>query len=192
MDLINNIYIIMSTLSELTISIEKLFLRRKNVEDLSKKLGRNALTEMRTWVKKFRLDDCESVRSSYAEVLAYLNSKFISEHKADTIEMSLADGRKYPKYYIADSVEGYFVNDYRAHDAQCTPDVFRTNENFRYGNAIKKWETSLYKRHYDRDEHVHGLGDTRELSAFQRGYNMHRLYKGNEYESSDSMMYDYN
>lgn len=173
------------------ISMESIFLSKQNIKKLSASIGRNATKEMVDWTKVKKLDDYESVHMDKSEVLDYLNSEFIKAYKKEPVNVILQDGRKYPKYKIADSVEGYTVDDFRTHDAQFVQEVFRTNENFRYGNRLRKWETGLYKRHYDREEHEAGLRDTRELNTLERGYDMEKIYGENEYTSSDSIMYNY-
>jgi hypothetical protein len=174
-------------------SLKQLFLCTRNVKFVSAAIKRNALKDMVKWEKKKDIDDYESVSMSILESLDYINKEFITAHRQaqQTYTLDMSAGQKYPKYYIQEGVERYSPNDFRSHDAQFTQQVFRTNANFRYGNVIKKWETSLYKRHYDRECHADGLRDTRELNTLQRGYNMGKIFGPNDYESSDSIMYNY-
>jgi len=181
----------MTTEKHITKSLEKMFLSDSNVRDLTAYIGRDAATEMKKWASKKNLDDYESVQMDYSEALDFANIEFSKEHKHKGYELNMATGQDYPKYYIDEGVERYNVEDFRMHDAQKTQEVMRSNANFRYGNKFKKWETSLYKRHYDRDEHENGLRDTRELNTLERGYNMEKIYGDNPYESADSTMYDY-
>ena len=173
------------------ISMEAVFLSKSNIRDMSVYIGRDASEEMKKWTKTKKLDDYESVQMDYSEVLDYINIEFVKAHKKKSDGVSMQDGGKYPKYKITDNVEGYTVDDFRTHDAQYAQEVIRSNENFRYGNRFRKWETSLYKRHYDREEHEAGLRDTRELNTLERGYDMEKIYGENEYTSSDSIMYNY-
>ncbi len=176
-------------MSKLIHSLEQLFLSKSNINDVSAKLGRHAYTEMKQWASSANLDDYESIQMNWNESLDFANNKFVKKYKNKPYELNMSAGQNYPKYYIGEGVERYNVDDWRSHDAQQTQEVFRTNDNFRYGNKFKKWETSLYKRHYDRDEHEHGLRDTRELDTLVRGYRMDKIYGPNDYESSDSIMY---
>jgi hypothetical protein len=151
----------------------------------------NAEKKMKMWAKKNSLDDYESVHMDFSEVLDFINAKFIREHAHKDYELNMSAGQAHPKYYIEDGVERYSVNDWRTHDAQTVQEVFRSNSNFRYGNAIKQWRIGQHKHHYDREAHAAGLKDTRELNTIQRGYNMDDIYGPNKYESSDSIMYGY-
>lgn len=145
---------------------------------------------MHNWALHKKLDDYESVRMDYLEALEFANNEFIEEYKPKEVEINTSAGQKFPKYYIAEGVENYNVEDFRHHDAKPLPNVMRSNANFRYGNVIKKWETNLYKRNYDRDEHAAGLGDIRELYNIDRGYNMEKIHGANEYASSDFIMHE--
>ena len=168
-----------------------IFLSAGNVKDMTAYIGRDVSTAMRSWAASHDLDDYESVQSDNTETLDFVNAEFAKEHKDDPYELDMADGQNYPKYYIHDGVERYNVNDWRSHDAQFTQEVYRDNSDFRYGNKIKKWQTSMSKRHYDRDTHVDGLRDIRELDTIHRGYNMDKIYAGNAYISADSVGYGY-
>ena len=172
-------------------SLEKMFLSDSNIRDVTAYLKRDASKEMSEWARTHDLDDYESIQMDYSEALDFANNEFVKVHKNKLYELNMAKGQDYPKYYINEGVERYSVNDFRSHDAQTTQEVHRSNANFRYGNAIKKWETSLYKRHYDRDYHESGLRDTRELNTLNRGYRMGKIYGANDYDSSDSGMYNY-
>jgi hypothetical protein len=181
----------MTTKTQIAISLEAMFLSASNVRDISAFIGRPAKKEMSLWTKQRKLDDYESVQGDFTEALDYVNRQFVKLHKNKPYEFSMASGKKYPKYYIDEGVERYNVNDWRSHDAQYSQEVFRSNANFRYGNKIKQWRIGMHKRHYDREEHENGFRDIRELSNFQRGYNMKDIYAPNKYTSSDSIMYGY-
>lgn len=183
------IYVKMTTESRITNSLKHMFLSNNNVRDVTAFIGRNARPEMTNWSKRKDLDDYESVQMDYSEALDFANNEFVKDHKRGGYTLNMASGQDYPKYYIDEGVERYSVNDFRSHDAQFTQEVHRSSANFRYGNDIKKWETSLYKRNYDRVEHENGLRDIRELNTLQRGYRMGKIYGANDYESSDSIMY---
>lgn len=181
----------MTTRTHISKSLERMFLSKSNIRDITAYIGRDASAEMEKWASTKNLDDYESVQMDYGEALDFANNEFVKVHKNKAYELNTAVGQDYPKYYIDGGVERYSVNDFRAHDAQFSQEVQRNNSNFRYGNVIKKWETSLYKRHYDRDEHEKGLRDTRELNTIIRGYRMGKIYGPNDYESADSTMYNY-
>jgi hypothetical protein len=143
------------------------------------------------WVKHRDLDDFESVQDDISEALDYVNKLFVDEHKLKPFELNLSgrdvvSGRDllYPKYYIDEGVEYYNTNDYRTHDAQATQETFRSDKNFRYGNKIPRWQTSVHARHYDRSEHERNLPDIRELDSFMLGYDMSKIYEENPYVSS--------
>jgi hypothetical protein len=172
-------------------SLEWMFLDKGNVTKISNAIGRDAKVEMKKWAETEELDDYESVSLNYDEMLVFVNKKFIKEHKKVQTGISLAEGQKYPKHIIYDNTQGFGVDDWRSMDAQYTQVVQRSNSNFRYRNSVKTWETSLYKRHYDRDNHAEGLGDVRELRTIQRGYDMGKIHLPNEFTSSDSLMYSY-
>jgi len=176
----------MTTERQISISLEKMFLNEFNIKKISEHLGRDVKNEMITWASTQDLDDYESVQMNYIESLDYINIEFSKKHKRKTYESNMATGQNYPKYYISEGVEQYTVNDFRKHDANQLQNIMRSNDNFRYGNKVKPWETSLYKRHYDKDEHANGLGDTRELNTLEKKYNMDKIYGSNYYESSDS------
>ena len=181
----------MTTESHIALSIKRLFTSPRNVRKVSEYIGRNALADMTTWLKTHNLDDSESISGDMSESLDYANATFVKVHKKKGYEVNMANGTNFPKYYIDEGVEYFNVDDWRSYDAQTTQEVFRTNDNFRYGNAIKKWEIGLHARHYDRAVHEQGLPDIRELDTIQRGYNMEKIYGPNEYESSDSILYNY-
>lgn len=174
-------------------SLEKTFLSKQNIKDISAYLGRDSTAEMVKWAKKKSLDDYEYISMDFSETLDFTNKEFIKEHNSikETYTLNMSMGQKYPKLFIQDGVEYYNVNDWRTHDAQTVQEVFRSNKNFRYNNEIKKWETSLYKRNYDRQFHSEGLRDTRELNTLVRGYKMDDIFEKNPYESSNSIMYNY-
>jgi hypothetical protein len=179
----------MTTNQHIATSLEKMFLDKSNIYEISTHIGRDARKDMYIWASKRKLDDYESIRMNYMEVLNFVNIEFYKTHKIDDYEINMSAGNKYPKYYIESGVEQYKVKDFRIHNTQQLQNVIRSDANFRYGNKIKKWESSLYKRHYDKYEHESGLGDTRELNTIERGYNMDEIYSKNPYESSDSVMY---
>lgn len=181
----------MTTEKHIANSLEKMFMSDSNIRDITAYIRRDATVEMKRWAIKKNLDDYESVQMDYSEALDFTNNQFVKEHKNKKYELNMAVGQNYPKYYIDEGVERYNAEDFRKHDAQMTQEVIRSNANFRYGNKFKSWETHLYKRHYDRDEHENGLRDTRELNTLERGYNMDKIYGENPYESSDSTMYNY-
>lgn len=181
----------MSTRTHIANSLERMFLSDSNTRDLTAYLGRDATAEMKTYAAAENLDDYESVQMDYSEALDFVNNKFVKERKNKGYELNMSVGQKYPKFYIDEGVERYSVDDFRTHDAQLTQEVQRSNANFRYNNKLKKWETSLYTRNYDRDYHETGLRDTRELNTLVRGYRMGKIYGPNDYESADSTMYNY-
>jgi hypothetical protein len=168
-----------------------MFLNKNNTRDISARLGRYAVPEMKKWVSVRQLNKYSSVQNNHIEVLDFINKEFINAHKNKPYELNMAKGQDYPKYYIDEGVERYNVDDFRAHDAQSTQEVTRSNDNFRYNNEIKLWNRSAHIRNYDRDEHENGLRDTRELNTLSKGYNMEKIYGENPYKSSESYMYDY-
>lgn len=182
----------MSLFEDKKYSLEAEFLHPDNVKLLSSKLKRDVSKEMIGYARHKRLDDSEHLYLGYEEVVRFTNNDFIKTHKLIIPEMkSIGNGeKKYPKVKVDGGVGGYNVNDFRVMDAQFTDSIQRSNKNFRYGNRIRKWETSLYIRNYDRDYHETGLRDTRELNTLNRGYNMENIYGPNEYDSSNSIMYD--
>ena len=181
----------MTTEQHIVKSLEKMFLSDQNIRDMTAFIGRDVTDEMRKWVNGRNLDDYESVQMDYSEALDFVNIQFSKEHKNEGYELDMSRGQNYPKYYIDEGVERYNAEDFRLHDAQYTQETMRSNANFRYNNKFKSWETGLYKRHYDREEHDKGLRDTRELDTLQRGYSMEKIWGPNDYESADSTMYDY-
>lgn len=181
----------MTTDSHIYNSIEDMFLSPSNIRDLSAYIGRDVTSDMKKWVSVHDLDDYESIQGDYSEALDYANNNFVRRYKNKPYTLDMSAGQNYPKYFIQDGVERYNVNDWRSHDAQCTQETHRSNANFRYGNRFKKWQTSMYKRHYDIESHVDGLRDIRELNNLNRGYNMDKIYGNNPYESSDSLLYNY-
>ena len=181
----------MTTPSRIINSIEGMFLSASNIRDITAYIGRDATKEMKDYASHKPLDDYESIQMDYSETLDFINNDFVKKHKNKGYELSMATGQAHPKYYIDEGVERYGVNDFRSHDAQSTQEVHRSNENFRYGNKIKRWETSLYKRNYDRAYHETGLRDIRELDTITRKYRMDKILGPNDYESSESMMFDY-
>ena len=164
-------------------SLESIFLSRRNVEYLSGKIGRNASLDMKNWTKSHNLDDYESVTNNPNVTVSAINTEFIKKYKKHTTDTSYAMGQKYPKYQVSDNVSGYYVDDFRKHDAYFTQEVMISNSNFRYGNRIKKWESGLYKRNYDHTEHELGLGDIAERETLQRGYIMNDVRGHNKFES---------
>ena len=181
----------MTSESKITKSLNRMFLSSQNIRDVSAYIGRDATSDMKKWSLTHDLDDYESVQMDWSEALDFVNIEFAKGRKNAPYELNMARGQKYPKHYIDEGVERYSVEDWRAHDAQSTQEVMRSNENFRYGNKFKRWEIGLYKRHYDRDYHETGLRDIRELNNPERGYDMSKIYGPNEYESCDSAMYDF-
>ena len=181
----------MTTENEIGRSLERIFLSKNNIRDLSAYIGRNAGKEMNVWASKNNLDDYESVQMDYTEALDFANNKFAKAHKSDGYELNMSTGQDYPKYYIDEGVERYNVDDFRKHDAQSTQEVMVSNSNFRYDNKFKAWETHMHKRHYDHEEHENGLRDIRELNTLEKGYNMDKIHGENPYTSADSTMYDY-
>ena len=181
----------MSTQTHIATSMERLFLSKNNIRDVSASLGRNAVAEMSKWATENPLDDYESVRGDYYETLDFVNNSFIKHARNKPYELNMKSGQNYPKYYIDEGVERYNVNDFRSHDAQSTQEVMRTNADFRYNNKIKLWHRSAHIRQYDRDEHENGLRDTRELNTLTRKYNMDKIHAENPYKSSESYMYSY-
>jgi hypothetical protein len=183
----------MTTNKKIKQSLELLFLSVGNTRDLSAYIGRDVRKEMIAYARKQKLDDTESVQDDVYEALEYVNIQFSKPLIAKPFEGNVTEnGKSYPKYYISDGVEDYNVESMRQHDAQSTQEVYRTNDNFIYGNVIKPWEISLYTRNYDRDPKAQGLRDTRELSNnVSRKYDMSRLTGENPYKSSDSYLYDY-
>lgn len=181
----------MTTRKHIALSVEKLFLAKTNVSDVSAAIGRHVLKEMIEWATHNPLDDYESVYGDYSEALDFANKKFINTTKNKPYELNMTHGQNYPKYYIDEGVERYSVEDFRAHDAQKTQEIMRSNANFRYNNKIKLWHRSAHIRHYDKNEHENGLRDTRELNTLERGYNMDKIYGDNPYKSSESHMYSY-
>lgn len=181
----------MSTKTHITVSLEKLFLSKSNIRDISAYIGRYAAEEMKQWAETHPLDDFESVQNDYSEALDFVNNDFVKSVKDKPYELNMARGQKYPKYYIGEGVERYNPEDFRVHDAQNTQEVMRSNANFRYNNKIKSWHRSAHVRNYDREEHETGLRDIRELNTLGRGYNMNKIYGNNDYKSSESYMYNY-
>lgn len=181
----------MSTKTHIALSVEKLFLSKNNIRDVSAHIGRYAAPEMIKWANNNPLDDYESVQGDYSESLDFINKQFVNESKNKPYELNMAQGQDYPKYYIDEGVERYSVDDFRSHDAQNTQEVMRSNANFRYNNKIKIWCKSAHVRHYDHDEHENGLRDTRELNTLSRKYNMNKIYEENPYKSAESYMYNY-
>jgi hypothetical protein len=182
----------MSLIDDKKYSLETEFLHSDNIKLLSNKLKRNVEKEMIGYAWHKRLDDSEHLYLGYEEVVRFVNNDFIKSHTFNIPEMtSIGNGeKKYPKVKVDGGVGGYNVNDFRTMDAQFTDSIQRSNKNFRYGNKIRKWETSLYTRNYDREYHETGLRDTRELNTINRGYNMEKIYGPNEYISSNSIMYN--
>ena len=174
----------MTTETQIAKSLERMFLSDSNIKDVSSYLGRPLKKEMILWASKRKLDDYESVQMDYSEALNFANIEFAKKYKLDDVEINMASGNKFPKYYIQDGVANYDVEDFRKHDAQQVQSVMVSNANFRYGNKFKKWETSLYKRYYDTKEHENGLRDTRELLTLDKKYNMENIYGENPYKSS--------
>lgn len=181
----------MSTESKIIKSLEAMFLSKANAKEMRGYLGRDPLKEMKKWASSAGLDDYESVSMDFSEALDFANAKFIKAHKHRGYELNMTKGQKHPKYYIDEGVERYSVDDWRTHDAQSTQEVFRSNANFRYKNAIKQWRIGQHRHHYDRDSHEAGLKDIRELNTLQRGYNMGGIYGPNKYMSSDSVAFGY-
>jgi hypothetical protein len=181
----------MTSTTRIDNSLEAMFLHPRNIRDVSQHIGRDATSEMRGWAAVRQLDDYESVQMDYSEALDFANNEFVKKHKNQEYTLDMARGQKYPKFYVDKGVERYNVDDWRTHDAQYTQEVMRSNQNFRYGNVIKKWETSLYTRNYDRPYHETGLRDTRELDTFHRAYSMDKIYGENPYVSSDSLNYNF-
>lgn len=181
----------MTTEQHIVKSLENMFLSDNNIKDVTAFIGRDASMEMKKWAANKNLDDYESVQMDYSEALDFANIEFAKGHKHKGYELNMARGQDYPKYYIEEGVERYNTEDFRLHDAQYTQETMRSNSNFRYDNKFKSWETSLYKRHYDREEHENGLRDTRELNTLERGYRMGKIWGPNDYESADSTMYSY-
>lgn len=170
-------------------SLHKLFLCRANVREVSQQVGFNAADLMKTWASKEDLDDYESVQGDYTEALDYINATFIKKHKPRVPDRVTSVG-PYPTVQLSDGLNKlHTVGDLRSYDAYTRQEVFRTNGNFRYDNAIKRWHVSGHKRFYDRDEHENGLRDIRELNSHVRGYNMDNIYADNPFESSDSITF---
>ena len=173
------------------VSMTSMFLSIDNINKISNELRNNSEEDMKKWANVKDLDDYESVTMDTYETLSYINKEFIKNHKVKQLDFGDEEGQNYPKYNIYDAAPGHDVNDWRSYDAHVKQEVFVTNSNFRYCNRVKKWETSLYKRHYDTDNHAEGLGDTRELYTPHKKYSMDAIYGKNQYESSDSIMYDF-
>jgi hypothetical protein len=170
-------------------SLERIFLSKDNMRDISAYLKTDATMIMKSWAAKRNLDDYESVQLDYTEALGFINNEFVAMYEQQNDPKPVTYGQKFPKYRIKGGVEEYSPSDYRSHDAQLTQEVFRSNNNFRYGNKLKKWETSLYTRHYDREEHEHGLKDTRELETLERGFCTNGVVAPNPYKGSDTIIW---
>lgn len=180
----------MITTGETYYSIKDLFLNDTNVNKLSSKLGRDVKSDMIQWTKTYDLDDYESIQMNITETVNFINNQFINKYKETKDGSSNAQGQKYPKYTIKNNTNNYTINDFRTHDAQFVQEVIRSNKNFRHNNKLMPWETGLYKRHYDRDEHGLSLGNFRELQNEERGYDMKNTYVKNPYKSSDSILFE--
>jgi hypothetical protein len=92
---------------------------------------------------------------------------------------------------VPSGIEDYRVEDYRNMDCFLEQDVKRTNANFRYNNAIMKWESRLYKRNYDREDAQSTFRDVRELDNQIHGYNMGGVLGANQYASAESEYYGF-
>ena len=187
----------MTSIAHIINSLEELFLSRRNVLWISKKLGYNALNDMKKWGEENHLDDFESIQMNHSEALDYANKQFIKTKTEvlDKVTKELAtrgtsrptEETKYPKAWIPNGTLGYTTNDFRNIDAYYEQEVFRTNADFRYNNKIKSWQTHLHTRHVDRDPEI-GRKDTRSLETLVRGYNMDNILGPNPYRDK---YYDY-
>ncbi len=164
----------------------ELFLSQENVRKISEYLQRDAYQEMKQW--RARQGEFDSVFYDNTQTLDYMNSLFCKEYRRPRVEKNITPGRDFPKFFIEEGVENYTPDDFRAHDAYFDQKVFRTNENFRYGNKIKSWRIGQHARHYDRASHAEGLRDL-ELGNINRGYNMDKIYNRNPFVSSDTLFY---
>ena len=166
------------------ISMERLFLGKSNTARVSAIRGEESSGDMKKWARTKELDDYESVYDDYTETLGFVNMEFIKAlRKVTPVHQPDSYPKNYPKLTIQGGMGGYTVDDFRSHDANHVHDVIRSNSDFRHSNKVKPWHAAQHKRHYDRDTHGAGLGDTRELLTLKKPQNADSIWAPNPYAS---------
>lgn len=152
---------------------------------------------MRSWSVGKNLNDFEYLYNNPLQILAFLNKSFLENNgylfqdnkinnifkvNGATSQASKSGSEMLNKRYATMTADEY--KNINVWDNQ---QIFVDNNIKKYKNAIKPWEISLYKRHYDRDnDGLHSSADQSSLDNQVRGYDMSNIIKGSSfYENSD-------
>ena len=128
-------------------SHENNFFNEDNIRFLSKRYKKPILKEMELFAKDYNLDDFEYVNMDAFETLEYINVLFIKFMSVE-IKDRIVYTDKHPKYII-DGKISRIDTDLPQMDVPPPGDVYISD---RFSNRVKRRETYLYKRNYDKDE----------------------------------------
>lgn len=153
---------------------------------------------MVTWARKNKIDQMttDPVVNSFVEVLDYTNREFKKDHLEylglepigsganDNYDVDLFRAGQYTgelnEFTNSMSYKKYdemTPDDIRNLDVWRQDERFRSNKNFRYKNWIPAWQTSMSKRHYDKDnDGLRATVKTASRGNLVRGYDMHPIY----------------
>ena len=147
---------------------------------------------MDDWSKKNSINDYEDLYDNIFMRLNYLNKQFLLDNgdMFDLIGKESINVFQIKSDKVTDRCGNIFnkkydemlASDYHTLDLHKPLDIFKTDNNFRYGNKIPIWQKSMNTRNYDRcNDGLHTAYASRaSLNNQVRGYDMKEIYKGCE------------
>jgi hypothetical protein len=146
--------------------------------------------KMHEWTKTNSINDYEDLYDNIFMRLNYLNKQFLLDNGNlfDLIGNESINVFQIKSDKVTDKCgnisdkkyDEMLASDYHTLDLHKPLDIFRTNSNFRYANAVPVWQKSMNTRHYERgNDGLHtALSDRASLNTQSRGYDMSEIYKG--------------